>query len=69
MTSVCDYQRVKYFMGFKYDWNMEIIAQFHATVHFSHWRRERTMFWMINERKLCITFSNFLALFKIVAPN
>jgi hypothetical protein len=36
-------QRVKTLMGFRQDWNKEIIAQFHATVHFGYIDTERAM--------------------------
>jgi hypothetical protein len=32
----CERQRVKALMGFRQDWNKEIIAQFYATVHFGY---------------------------------
>jgi hypothetical protein len=43
LITVCGHQRVKELMGFKQDWNMEIIAQFYATVHFDHIEGERAM--------------------------
>jgi hypothetical protein len=36
-------QRVKTLMGFRQDQNKEIIAQFHATVHFGYIDTERAM--------------------------
>jgi hypothetical protein len=50
-------------MGFRHDWNREIIAQFYTTVHFGHTYDERAMLWMNNGNKYGIHFSRLLALF------
>ena len=62
---VCEQQRVKDLMGFRYDWNREIIAQFYTTVHFGYKDGERVMLWMSNGVKYGIRFTRFLALFNI----
>jgi hypothetical protein len=36
-------QRVKTLMGFRQDWNKEIIAQFYASVHFGYIETERAI--------------------------
>jgi hypothetical protein len=36
ISSVCGQQRVKDLMGFRQDWNMEIITQLYTMVHFGH---------------------------------
>jgi hypothetical protein len=41
LSSVCGHQRVKELMGFRQDWNREIIAQFYSIVHFGHVEEER----------------------------
>jgi hypothetical protein len=49
---------MKDLMGFKYDWNAEIIAQFHATFFYDsyadsiHWMTEVAMETDENERKI-----------------
>ena len=43
IISVCERQRVKDLMGFQYNWNKEIIAQFYDTVHFGYKNGERAM--------------------------
>jgi hypothetical protein len=60
---------VKELMGFRQDWNREIIAQFYATVHFGHIESERAMTWMTNGNKYAIHFSQFLTLFALGANN
>jgi hypothetical protein len=50
--------QMKDLMGFKYDWNAEIIAQFHATFFYDsyadsiHWMTEVAMETDENERKI-----------------
>jgi hypothetical protein len=60
---------VKELMGFRQDWNREIIAQFYATVHFGPIELERAMIWMTNGNKHAIRFSQFLALFGLGADD
>jgi hypothetical protein len=43
LSTVCGRQRVKELMGFRQDWNKEIIVQFYATVHFGHIEGEREL--------------------------
>jgi hypothetical protein len=65
----CERQRVKTLMGFRQDWNKEIIAQFYATVHFGYIETERAMTWMTNGQKYSITFHRFLRCFGIMAGD
>ena len=60
IMSVCESKHIKELMAFQKDWNKEVIAQFYATVHFGHLRDERAMFWMTEEQKYHITFSDFV---------
>jgi hypothetical protein len=62
-------QRVKELMGFRQDWNKEIIAQFYTTVHFGHIGTERDMIWMTNAQRYSITFPRFLRCFGIMAGD
>jgi hypothetical protein len=48
-------------MSFLQHWNKEIIAQFYATIYFGYMGTERAMFWMTEEDRWHIIFSNFLA--------
>jgi hypothetical protein len=57
LSTVCERQRVKGLMGFRQDWNKEIIAQFYATVDFGHLESEGSMTWMTNGNKYSIPFS------------
>jgi hypothetical protein len=65
LSTVCGRQRVKGLMGFRQDWNKEIIAQFFATVHFGYIESERAMTWMSNGNKHSIRCSQFLSLFAL----
>jgi hypothetical protein len=58
IRSVCGHQRVKDLMGFRHDWNREIIAQFYVTVHYGHVDDERAMLWMTNENKYGILLTD-----------
>jgi hypothetical protein len=51
LSTVCERQRVRGLMGFRQDWNKEIIAQLYATVHFGHIESKRSMTWMTNGNK------------------
>jgi hypothetical protein len=61
LNTVCGHQRVKELMGFRKDWNREIIAWFYTTVHFGYVEEERVMTWMTNANKHA-TFLGFLSL-------
>jgi hypothetical protein len=65
----CERQRVKALLGFRRDWNKEIIAQFYATVHFGYIETERAMTRMTNGQKYSITFHRFLRCFAIMAGD
>jgi hypothetical protein len=69
VISNCERQRVKMLMGFRRDWNMEIIAQFYTTVHFRHINTERAMILMTNGQRYSITFPRFLRCFGIMAGD
>jgi hypothetical protein len=44
-------------MSFRYDWNREILAQFHATYF---WNKEKDeMHWMVDDRHYRISFESF----------
>jgi hypothetical protein len=62
-------QRVKMLMGFRQDWNKEIIAQFYTIVPFGHIGTERAITWMTNGQRYSITFPKFLRCFGIMAGN
>ncbi|XP_062224590.1 histone chaperone ASF1-like [Phragmites australis] len=46
VTTACEYKRIKRILGLKYDWSVEVIAQFYATLKFDH-EENQTMQWMI----------------------
>jgi hypothetical protein len=50
-------------MGFRYNWNKEILAQFHGSFYFNEF--SNTIYWTTQWQKYCIdymTFSRLLAL-------
>jgi hypothetical protein len=57
LSTVCGRQRVKELMGFRQDWNKEIITQFYATGHFGYIESERSMTWMTIGNRHSIRFS------------
>jgi hypothetical protein len=62
-------KRVKELMGFRQDWNKEIIAQFYATVHLGYIGTERAMTWMTNAQRYSTTFPRFLRCFGIMSGD
>ena len=56
IISACDHKRIKKLMGFRNDWNKEIVAQFYATVYFGYIDGERAMFWMTEGTLYRITY-------------
>jgi hypothetical protein len=69
VISNCERQRVNELMGFRQDWNKEIIAQFYTIVHFGHIGDERAMTWMTNAQRYSITFHRFLRCFGIMVGD
>ena len=56
IINACASKRIKKLMGFRNDWNKEIIAQFYATVYFGYIDGERAMFWMAEGTLYRITY-------------
>jgi hypothetical protein len=50
-------------MGFHYDWNIDIIAQFYATLFIEEVENVRAMHWMIDGEWIHITFDEFATRF------
>ena len=69
---VCEAKGIKRLVGFKQNWNKELITQFYATVYFGYviyerGENERAMFWMTEGDRFQLTFSSFLHMFRL--PN
>ena len=63
VIDACEEFGIKELMGFRYDWNTEIIAQFHASFYFSN--SDSTMHWTINRVHFAVdivTFAHLLGL-------
>jgi hypothetical protein len=50
-------------MEFHYDWNIEVIAQFYATLFFEEAGSVRAMHWMIDDECYHITYDDFATRF------
>ena len=50
-------------MGFRNDWNKEIVAQFYATVYFGYIDGERALFWMTEGTLYRIAYPQFASVF------
>jgi hypothetical protein len=59
IIDVCTTLRIKPLMGFRYSWNMEVIAQFYATVAFEENESTRKMHWMTEGTRYSVTFTHF----------
>jgi hypothetical protein len=69
LSTACGRQRLKELMGFRHDWNREIITHFYATVHVGHIESQRNMIRITNGNKHAIRFSQFLTLFGLGADD
>jgi hypothetical protein len=61
VLELVDKYRMRDIMSFKYDWNIEVLAQFHAT--FFHEDSLETIHWMIEAVHYKIDFTTFARLF------
>jgi len=61
VMDACEKYNIKELMGFRYDWNTEIIAQFHASFYFSN--SDSTMHWTTDGIHFAIDVLNFSCLF------
>ena len=59
----CERMHIKKLMAFKYDWNVEVVAQFYATLYIEEAGSVRQMHWMTQGRQYSILFSRFARLF------
>jgi hypothetical protein len=59
IIDVCTSLRIKPLMGFRHSWNMEVIAQFYATVAFEEHESARKMHWMTEGTRYRVTFTHF----------
>ncbi|RLM81004.1 putative copia-like retroelement [Panicum miliaceum] len=63
IIDACKKKHVYKIMGFKYDWNNEIIAQFYATYYFEKDVHVRWVHWMIEGKWYKINYFEFAAMF------
>jgi hypothetical protein len=65
IISACEDKKNKALMGFKKNWNKELIAQFYATMHFGFVEGDRAMFWMTEGKYYKVNFSQFVRVLKL----
>jgi len=58
IIATCERQRVKHIMGFQYDWCVEVICQFYATLYMT----PRKIEWMTQGEWYEVTYEDFVAL-------
>jgi hypothetical protein len=56
VIAACESHHIKKLMGVHYDWNIEVIAQFHATLFIDEAEDVRAMHWMMEGEWYHITF-------------
>jgi hypothetical protein len=60
IISACEDKKNKALMGFKKNWNKELIAQFYATMYFGSIEGDRAMFWMTEGKYYKVKFNQFV---------
>jgi hypothetical protein len=63
VIAACESLHIKRIMGFHYDWNIEVIAQFYATLFFEEAGSVRAMHWMMEGEWYHITYDDFATQF------
>jgi hypothetical protein len=63
VIATCESLHIKRIMGFHYDWNIEVIAQFYATLFFEEVGSVRAMHWMTESKSYHITYDDFATRF------
>ena len=63
VIATCERMHIKKLMAFKYDWNVEVVAQFYATLYIEEAGSVRQMHWMTCGRQYSISFTRFARLF------
>jgi hypothetical protein len=61
VLNLMDKYKMRDIMSFKYDWNIEVLAQFHAT--FFHEDNKETIHWMTEGVHYKVDFTTFARLF------
>jgi hypothetical protein len=59
VIAACESLHIKRVMGFHYDWNIEVITQFYATLFFEEAKSMRAMHWMTEGEWYHITYDDF----------
>jgi hypothetical protein len=59
VIAACESLHIKWIMGFHYDWNIEVIAQFYATLFFEEAGSVKAMHWMTEGEWYHITYDDF----------
>jgi hypothetical protein len=59
VITACDCHHIKKLMGVHYDWNIEVVAQFYATLFIEDAEDVRAVHWMAEGEWYHITFDEF----------
>ncbi|XP_034603496.1 uncharacterized protein [Setaria viridis] len=63
IVSMCKQRKIYDLMGYKHDWNTEIIAQFFATLYFGDAGCDRVMYWRTEGCLYSVTYTKFAETF------
>jgi hypothetical protein len=63
VITTCESHHIKKLMGVHYDWNIEVIAQFYATLFIEEAEDVRAIHWMMEGEWYHITFDEFATQF------
>jgi hypothetical protein len=69
VIAACESHHLKILMGIHYDWNVEVIAYFYATLYIEERGGARRMHWMIEGDWYNISFDNFASRFSFGAAD
>jgi hypothetical protein len=67
--AACESHHIKKLMGLHYDWNIEIIAQFYATLYIKEAEGVRKMHWMTEGEWYNIGYGDFASRFSFRAAD
>jgi hypothetical protein len=69
VIAACESNHLKILMGIHYDWNVEVIAQFYATLYIEEGGGARRMHWMTKGDWFNISHDDFVSRFSFGAAN
>jgi hypothetical protein len=69
VIAACKRHHLKILMGIHYDWNVEVIAQFYATLYIEEGGEARRMHWMTEGNWFHISYDDFASHFSFGAAD